>query len=517
MVKGIAREDKHQRFALPPWNQESEEWLALDERLPKDHPVRRVVEAVDALDLEPLFDSYLGVGRKALRPDLLLKLMLYELHNKRPSPAAWAEDVQNSEPVRWLLWGAQPSRSCLYTFRDRIVPFLAHWNAEVVAAAVKDKLASAKRAALDSSSVAAHAARRGLLNEQRLQQRRATIDAALERRQGGQSLPDLPRWLAPTERGLRRQKRRYQLAAIVLQERQAANARRRSTKRKSTDKILVSPTDPEAALARDKLNVFRPLYSPQLLRDLDSPLILAYAVRAQNNDHDVLGPMVEQTADQTGCKPEQLLVDSGYVSMRHLEFCAQAGITLYGPCQENDFSQQNGKKTQRNQHTELPKSAFRWLREEQTYQCPEGHRLRFAKTQTQQRTEHEIELSIYTCPGEHCSVCPRQQVCTRTPAKGRSVSRMNNEELLDALRARMQTAEAKRLYKLRSQTVELNFADLKEHRGLRRFHGLGLRRAAAEVGALVLTHNLLYLARSRRQVGRDQPIDLRSPQIHWAA
>ena len=77
---------------------------------------------------------------------------------------------------------------------------------------------------------------------------------------------------------------------------------------------------------------------------------------------------------------------------------------------------------------------------------------------------------------------------------------MENEELLDALRARMQTDEAKRLCKLRSRTVELNYADLKEHRGLRRFHGRGLRRVTAEVGSLVLTHNLLHVeAQASRQ------------------
>ena len=55
----------------------------------------------------------------------------------------------------------------------------------------------------------------------------------------------------------------------------------------------------------------------------------------------------------------------------------------------------------------------------------------------------------------------------------------------------MQTPEAQALYKQRSRTVELNFADLKEHRGLRRFHCRGLDRVTAEVGSLVLTHNLL--------------------------
>lgn len=516
MVEGVACGGKLERFAPTPWTRESEEWQALERRLPADHLARRVERAVETLDLGPLFASYLGVGKQAVRPDLLLKMVLYEIQSNRPSPAQWARDVRESDPVRWLLFGLEPSRARLYDFRDRLAPFLVEWNAQVLQVAVEQKLTSATRASLDSSSVAAHAARRQLLNEERLQKRRAVIAASLERLQCGKTVTDRPGWMAKTEDGLREQKRRYQRAAEVLRERQAANARRRSCDRKPAEKVLVSPTDPEAVLARDKLNVFRALYSVQLLRDLDSPLIFAYDVWMQNNDNGVVEPMIERMTDSVGRKPDDLLVDSGYVSLRHLEFCAQAGITLYGPSQENDFSVQNGKKTQANQHTELPKSAFRWLAEEQTYQCPEGHRLRFSNQQTQQRADHTITLAIYACPAEHCLTCPRQPACTRTPQKGRRVSRMENEELLDALRARMQTDEAKRLYKLRSQTVELNYADLKEHRGLRRFHCRGPRRVTAEVGALVLAHNLLFVE-AHCPAARDRPANIGTPQTLCAA
>jgi len=498
MVEGVACAGKLERFAPPPWTKESEEWRALDQRLDADHLARRVDEAVALLDLQPLFDSYLGVGKKALRPDLLLKLVIYEMQSNRPSPAQWTRDVYESEPVRWLLFGMEPSRARLYDFRDRIAAFLPDWNAQVLGVAVAEKMTAATRASLDSSSVAAHASRRQLLNEDRLEKRRATVDLALDCLAHGKRLADAPGWLAQTEDGLREQKQRYRRAADVLRERQVANAQRRACKRKPADKILVSPTDPEAVLARDKFNVFRALYSVQLVRDLDSPLILAYDVLTQINENGVLEPMVEQMTDNVGHKPEEMLVDSGYVSLRHLEFCEQAGITLYGPHQENDYSVQNGKKAQCNQKTELPKSAFRWLPEEQCYQCPEGHRLLFSSKQTQRRVDYAMRLNLYTCPPEHCLACPRQKVCTRSPHKGRSVSRMENEELLDALRARMETDEARRLYKLRSRTVELNYADLKEHRGLRRFHSRGRPRAKAEVGSLVLAHNMLFVQGERR-------------------
>ena len=505
MVKGIAGLDKREHFVRPPWTEESEEWQALDQRLPADHLARRVARAVALLNLDPLWDSYLGVGKKALPPDLLLRAVVYEMHNKRPSPAQWARDVRESEPVRWLLFGLEPSRARLYDFRDRLAPFWLEWNAQVLHVALEEDLTPATRVALDGSSVAAHASRRQLLNEERLQKRRQVIEESLQHRQQGETVSEKPGWLAESEAGLREQKRRYERAADVLRQRHEANAQRRSCKRKPPAEIRVSPSDPEAVLARDKLQVFRPLYTPQLLRDLDSPLIFSYDVFTQNNDNGTVEPMIERMVDQVGRKPEELFVDSGYVSVRHLQFCALQGITVYGPCQENDFSKQNDKKAQHNQHTELPKSAFRWLAAEQAYECPEGHRLPFAKTQTQKRSEYTVTLSLYVCPPEHCQACPRQSACTRTPDKGRTVSRMENEELLDALRERMQTEAAKREYKRRSQTVELSYADLKEHRDLRRFHGRGLGRVTAEVACLVVTHNALYVESQVSHHGRDGP------------
>ena len=84
---------------------------------------------------------------------------------------------------------------------------------------------------------------------------------------------------------------------------------------------------------------------------------------------------------------------------------------------------------------------------------------------------------------------------------GRSVQRSEHEELIQAHRAWMETAEAKAVYRLRGQTVEIVFADVKEHRGLRRFSGHGLARVRTEFALDVLLHNLLVLHRflSQRQ------------------
>ena len=78
---------------------------------------------------------------------------------------------------------------------------------------------------------------------------------------------------------------------------------------------------------------------------------------------------------------------------------------------------------------------------------------------------------------------------------GRSIRRSEHEDLIVAHQAWMETEEAQAVYRLRGQTIEIVFADLKEHRGLRRFSGRGLVCVRAEVALEVLLHNMLALHR----------------------
>jgi hypothetical protein len=54
------------------------------------------------------------------------------------------------------------------------------------------------------------------------------------------------------------------------------------------------------------------------------------------------------------------------------------------------------------------------------------------------------------------------------------------------------------------QTIELRYADAKEHRGLRRFSGRGLKRVRIEVGLWVLAHNLLVVQTARQRKAAEE-------------
>ena len=114
-----------------------------------------------------------------------------------------------------------------------------------------------------------------------------------------------------------------------------------------------------------------------------------------------------------------------------------------------------------------------------------------------------IRFDVYQASPLDCTQCPLQARCTTVPEKGRTVRRDPYQEEIDRLKARMQTEEAKSLYKYRGQTIERVFADFKEHRNLRRFRGRGLSRARTQMGLTVLGHNLRILAKLQEKKKRE--------------
>jgi transposase len=476
------------RFAPTPWFEQHPDWRSLDQRLDPQHRARHIRQALALLDLSALWHSYHGVGSAAFRPDLLLAVVLYELDQGRRSPAQWYRDAHQSEPVRWLLRGYQPSRSCWYAFRDRLAGKLDDWHRQLLHLAVQQELTPATRAAIDGTLVAANASRHRLLNQKQLTRRLLQLQEHLDADDSGDVLAQKrPYWMATTPRGRRRQQQRYRQAQQRLEQLQQRNRQKRACKRKPAEKIVVSPSDPEAALGLDKHKVYRPLYNVQVVDDLDSPLLLAYQVFAQPNDDGLLKPLLERQRDWVGQGLQLALVDSGYLSGPDVAEAEAAGVTLYGPWQSNDAS---GPRSPQ----QLPKEQFRWLADEQVYECPQGQRLELAGCKQQKSSGTRSQLLYqYRCPAAYCQGCPLREKCVPHSKGGRTISRSEHEESVERLRSRMATEAGQALYRLRRQTAELAYADLKEHRGLRRFSGRGLRRAETEAGLLVLIHNLLTI------------------------
>jgi Transposase DDE domain len=481
------------RFAEPPWNAQSAPWRRIDAQLSQDHLAREIRQAMTHLDLTELYNSYAGRGKTPHRPDLLLAIVLFELRRGQRQPSQWLQDTQENCALWWLGFGIQPSRSCWYEFRTRLGPYLDTCNEQVLHQAVGAEVSSVKRGALDGSAVAANASRRRLINDERLHRRLEQLTAARHADAQGQPPDDVPGWMAKTSHTRTAQHIRYSQAQDHLARLQATNQRRSPSERRPPDKIVVSTGDPEAALGVDKDHVFRPLYTIQTIRDVDSPLILSYDVFAQATDAGTLPPMLTRTKQLTGCGLQEILVDSGYVTGVDLAVCATESVRLYGPWKENDLSVPQESALFAKEH-------FQWVPEQDAYRCPAGQLLKRSGREKRLRSGGREEVLVrYKGEAQTCHTCPLRAQCTSGHKGGRSLRRSEHEDLIVAHRAWMETAEAKRVYRLRGQTIEIVFADFKEHRGLRRFSSRGLARVRTELALEVLVHNLLVLHRASSQ------------------
>ena len=90
-----------------------------------------------------------------------------------------------------------------------------------------------------------------------------------------------------------------------------------------------------------------------------------------------------------------------------------------------------------------------------------------------------------TTPVEQAATAAVEERATTT-VPGRSESKRQPlpmaEPKVEALRERMASEAGKALYKKRKETIEREFADLEEHRGMTRFTGYGPSRAETQVG-----------------------------------
>ena len=303
--------------------------------------------------------------------------------------------------------------------------------------------------------------------------------------------------MAKTPRGRHRQEARCLRAKELLQPRLVANAKKCPSERLAVERVVISVSDPEAALAPDKFKVFRPLYNSLVIADRESSLILGFDVFAWGQDTNLLMPTMRRTEQLTGCRLKQATGDSGFITGRNLKEAEEYGVELIGPWKTNDFSKPTSAKFYR-------KDLFVWQTDAHEYECPAKQRLRYRSTEKRQRPDghEERQERFKTDPGV-CVACPCRAACT--PSKeGREMRRGPYEDQVAAHRTKMETPAAKAISKTRGQIIERCFADLKEHRDLRRHTGRGLDRAKIDTGIAVLLHNLLTIHNYPATARQDQ-------------
>ena len=146
--------------------------------------------------------------------------------------------------------------------------------------------------------------------------------------------------------------------------------------------------------------------------------------------------------------------------------------------QENIFAV-TGYRRFKGGNPKVPKRKFRYLESIDSYVCPMGCKLSYTTTDREGYRQ-------YKSRPEDCQGCPLREDCFSANAKHRTITRHIWEEEKEKLKANKRTETGKRLYKLRSYTIERSFADSKELHGFRYARGRG-RKCVQEQAHMTAT------------------------------
>jgi transposase len=455
----LAGHDRSQTLLLPE---------SLDDYVDPENPVRFIEAFVDGLDLTAAGFARVQskeTGRPGYAPADMLKLYVYGYLNRVRSSRRLEVETHRNVEVIWLLRHLKPDFKTIADFRrDNRNAFrpvfrqfvllcrqLDLFGRELLAVdgtrikAVNNKDRNFTRASLTEFIKLADAKLGDYL------QRLDTSDAA-EQAAGGSRVKNLAEKIA----AIRERRTRCQAMLTELD-------------RTGEDQISLTDPDSRAMAAHTHVAVG---YNVQIAVDTKHKLIVEQQVTNQVVDMGLLTGTAEPAKEILGVERIAVVADRGYFKIEDIEACEKAGMEPYVPRPQRGPSVKAGL---------FRKDEFQYDAVSESFLCPAGQRLRaysFSLLRGLKKINYTNKLA--------CDDCAIRSRCTG--GRFRTVSRLENEAVLDRMQARL----AKRLDVLdrRRESVEHPFGTIKQWMNQGAFLMRTLPKVRAEFSLTALAYNL---------------------------
>ena len=449
MSRGFVSGDRKQLLLLPP---------SVDKWVPENHVVRFIYDIVKQMKLTSFYQAYASEGRPPYDPAMMLCVLIYAYCQGRRSSRKIAKACEEELPYRWLTANTVPDHCAIARFRARHEKLMKTVFCEILSLCAEVGLVRVGDVYLDGTKIKGNAslsANRTIdqLNkeiEQMLEEAKVA-DAEEDRRLGPNRRDDeLPEELEDPGSRLARlneAKARLEAKAKAEREEQEKKIRDREEEEKATGrkKPGPKPKDPDDAVRQDrKANATDPDSRIMKTRQghvqgyngqavvSKDQIILGAEVTQEENDLHQLEPMIQET--------QKSLKESGID--KHIGTCtADTGYW----------------------RDDLPLKSIE----------ANGPELFIAvQKDFKQRKQCQEEDN---------------------PSQGRISS---NVSARDRMARRLGTKRGKAKYKLRSQSVEPVFGQIKAGMGIFGFLRRGLSAVRSEWKLICACHNLMKLFRA---------------------
>jgi transposase len=452
--------DYGQQFLFPP---------ALEDWVPRDHPVRFLREFVDELDLAGIGFAMpiSNEGRPAYAPGLLLKIWLFGYHNRIRSTRKLEAACREQLPLVWLSGMIAPDHNSLWRFWRDNKNALRQLFKQSVRLALDAGLVGLVLQAVDGTKIQAAASAQGGWTKEKMEKLLAALENELDQadqqlEQEGQA-PEGPTYHLP-EKMEDRQHLREAIRSGLNQLAQKGGKH-------------YHPKEPEAC--RMKSQGKHPFaYNAQAVVDQSHGVVVAAEITDEQDDSNQLVRMVKQAKCNRGTpSPVLTVADGSYGTGAQIAEAAEQELNVLVQPKEGGRKKDNGYSARH----------FHYDAATGTVTCPQKHSLDFGK---EARVKGQT-IKKYRC---HVANCPAARWCK--DSKGRRVIEIwNHTPAVQAMRMRLAQATAQQQLKKRGEIVERHFGHIKEHDGFRRWTVRGIENVRTQWALINLVSNLRVLYR----------------------
>jgi transposase len=459
-------------------------WRPIDiERLiGADHAARAVWEFIGRLDLRAYQEEARAVegkaGRPGWEPRLVVSLWVYAYSQGIGSARAIEELCQWEPAYQWLTGSRVINAHTLSDFRVKHDTALNGLFVQTLGLLSVEGLITLERVMQDGTKIRAKAAADSFGRQQRVEQ---ALKEAKAQVAAVEAMSE--------EEGSRRMAKARQRAARERQERleQALKEFEQLEKEdKDKEHRRVSTSDPEARVMKQPGGGYAPSYNVQIDTDAKNGVVVAVGVVQAGNDFEQLEPGIDRVQDNLKETPKEVVTDGGYVSKDTIVAMKDRAIEYIAPCVEEAGKGQSSYDN-RGVSGEYHSSRFIYDAQTNSYLCPQGKILSY-----EGKEQRHLQISYrYRAKRLDCEGCPmKSQCCPGNRVVGRSVHR--SEELAEVaeFRHKMQSEQARAIYKTRAQVAETPNLWIKAKFGLRQFSVRGLVKVGMEALWACLTYNI---------------------------
>lgn len=459
--------------------------------LPSDHECYLYKSLFDQIDTTSIEETYSRKGQRAYPPKQITSILIYAYSRGVFSSREIEKRCNQDLSFLYIAEMHCPNFRVLSDFRKKHGAFFQDCFKQTVRLAMELKLASLGHISLDGSKFQANSSKHKAMSYQRLIEKEQALGeeiAALVEQAGRCDAEEDRAYLDRTGYEIPEDlKHKESRLARIREAKQALEEREQALNpgQPIDGKKQISFADKDARIM-GKHGDFEYRYNGQISVDKDHQVIVGQHLSQQANDQQEVEVALDKVEEASDRQADKMSADTGYLSGDNLEALEARGIDAYIATERGEKDAKLGLDQS---ERKLVKADFEYNETDNTFTCPGGQVLAM-------RQEGKDGKRTYRGDATRCGTCRYQsRCCQSSTGQARTIHTDAKEPLRQRMKAKMQTEQAKAVYKKRKVIVEPVFGQIKNG-GFRRFSVRGKEKAAGEFSLVCATHNFKKIAKS---------------------